>query len=218
MSDMQVKLGRALLKSLVDLRQQKGDIVLEDVGHMFMQMAASLSPTTSTTDQFLHSEIAKLAEYITSAKKEIFSISVNEKAEDAITNASQHLDEVIKATEQATNSIMDAADTIQNNVGGIGGEKEKIIGDAAIKIYDACTFQDISGQRITKVIKLLANIEERVSKLNELFGETGNGAAVAAKPAAALTDKDLLNGPQLAAQASSQSDIDALFNNLAAKG
>ena len=41
---------------------------------------------------------------------------------------------------------------------------------AANAIFEACSFQDITGQRINKVIKLLDSIDERVGKLNELFG------------------------------------------------
>jgi chemotaxis protein CheZ len=191
-------------------------MALADVGAMFMKMAGEINPSMSQADQFMHAEIARLAKYIHDAKSEIFAISTNDKSETVITDASQHLDEVIKSTEQATNTIMDAADAIQNAAPGIGGDKEKTIMDASIRIYDACTFQDITGQRIRKVITLLENIEARIGKLNGLFGTNGEPAPVANgnKP---LTDKDLLNGPQLAANASSQAEIDALFNSLSGK-
>ena len=52
----------------------------------------------------------------------------------------------------------------------VGGEKETQIMDATNIIYDACAFQDITGQRIRKVIKLLENIEERINKLNGVAG------------------------------------------------
>ncbi|MDX1974356.1 MAG: protein phosphatase CheZ [Rickettsiales bacterium] len=214
MSDMQVKLGRALLKSLVDMRAQKGEISLEDVGSMFMDIASTLQPDASKADEFMHQEIARLAKYIADAKSEIFAISTNDKSEAVIVDASQHLDEVIKSTEQATNTIMDAADAIQNAVSGIGGEKEQAITDATVRIYDACTFQDITGQRITKVIRMLNNIEERIRKLNDLFGNQEAQSDAQPRP---LTDKDLLNGPQLAGQAASQADIDALFNSVTNK-
>ena len=218
MSDMQAKLGHTLLKSLVELRQQKGDISLEDVGEMFVRMAGSFSPNVSATDRFMHQEIARLANYIGDAKKEIFAISTNDKAEEVITDASAHLDEVIKSTEEATNTIMDAADKIQNAVAGVGGEKEQQITDASMRIYEACNFQDITGQRIRKVIKLLSSIEERVEKLNELFGnDEAIAAAANSNDRTGEIDKDLLNGPQLSSQAATQDDIDALFASLSSK-
>ena len=44
MKETQTKLGRALLKSLVQLREEKGEIALADVGAMFMAMAANINP------------------------------------------------------------------------------------------------------------------------------------------------------------------------------
>jgi len=222
MSDMQSKLGRTLLTSMVATREQKGELALEDVGAIFMNMAASLSPNSNDVDKFVHYEIARLAKYITDAKQEIFSIQTNDKSEDAILDASQHLDEVIKATEEATNTIMDAADAVQNAASGVGGDKEQQIMDATTRIYDACTFQDITGQRITKVIRLLANIEERISKLNDLFGSepemlangNGNDAAKNGDIILPKDEKDLLNGPQLSGQGTSQADIDKLLSGL----
>jgi chemotaxis protein CheZ len=215
-TDTQMKLGKALLLNLVKLREQKGDLSLEDVGGMFLNMASSLAPSTATTDVFMHQEIKRLAQYIVDAKQEIFAISTNDKKEQVIMDASQHLDEVIKATEKATTSIMDAADQISNMATGLGGDRAKEIMAMTSAIYEACNFQDITGQRINRVIKLLANIEERINKLNELFGNEmlASGSDEPAKP---LTDKDLLNGPQLPGDASSQADIDALFASLGGK-
>lgn len=219
MSDVQVTLGRTLLTSLAALKQSKGDVSLEDVGSMFMQMAMSLSPSQSPADRLMHEEIARLAEYITEAKKEIFAISTNEKSEAVIVDASAHLDEVIKDTENATNAIMDSADAIQNAAAGVGGEKEQALVAAATRIYEACNFQDVTGQRIRKVINLLANIEERINKLNDIFGNHNAQppANSNVKNGAAKTDKDLLNGPQMNAQASSQAEIDALFASIGGK-
>lgn len=219
MADMQSVLGRTLLSSMVTMREQKGDISLEDVGGIFMRMASSLNPSNGAVDQFVHQEIARLAKYIADAKQEIFAIQTNERAEDVIMDASQHLDEVIKATEQATNTIMDAADAVQGAAGGIGGEKEQKIMDATTRIYDACTFQDITGQRITKVIRLLGSIEERITRLNDLFGAEPEMAAAEkitdlSQVVMPKDDKELLHGPQLSGQASSQDEIDALLAGL----
>ena len=217
MTDLQTKLGRNLLKNLVVLREQKGEISLKDVGDIFISMSASLNPSNSQADQFMHQEISRLANYISEAKGEIFSIAQNDKSELVINDASAHLDEVIKATEEASNTIMDAADKIQGAVAGVGGDKEKEIMDATVNIYNACNFQDITGQRIRKVMKLLANIEERIGKLNELFGTEQSAPDESAHVVdihAPVDEKDLLNGPQLAGKASSQNEIDALFASL----
>lgn len=222
MGDMQATLGKTLLKSMVDLRQEKGNISLQDVGGIFMEMASSLNPDSSNVDKFVHEEIERLAKYIIDTKKEIFAMQTNDKSEAVIIDASAHLDEVIKHTEQATNTIMDSCDKVQAAAGGIGGDKEAAIMAATNDIFDACTFQDITGQRIRKVIKLLENIEGRINKLNDLLGDspifvqadTNTDLSKAAVPA---NDKDLLNGPQLKGQGTNQADIDALFASLSGK-
>lgn len=216
MSDIQVRLGTSLLQNLVKLRQEKGELSIEDAGALFMQMASTLTPSSSEADQFMHHEIGRLAQYIIEAKTEIFAISTNDKQEQVIMDASQHLDEVIKATEEATNNIMDAAEKIQALAAVMGGDRAKEIVNVTGDIFEACNFQDITGQRITKVIKLLTNIEERINKLNDLFGVPEHVAVEGGEPRE-LTDKDLLNGPQLPGKAASQADIDELFESLSAK-
>lgn len=221
MPDMQSKLGRELLKTMVELRAEKGTISLQDMGEIFMDMASSLNPDNSNVDKFVHTEIERLAQYIVDTKKEIFALQTNDKAEAVIMDASAHLDEVIKHTEEATSTIMDACDKVLAGAAGVGGEKEKHITDAANMIYDACAFQDITGQRIRKVIKLLQNIEERINKLNGILGDApvfAEGDDGVKKDLANVVlpkdDKDLLNGPQLKGQGTSQNDIDALFASL----
>jgi chemotaxis protein CheZ len=76
---------------------------------------------------------------------------------------------------------------------------------------EACTFQDITGQRVTKIIRSMQFVEERVLAMVDLMGRDS-----VEKKAAVLSDetpeKDpLLNGPQLPGNAISQDDIDKLF-------
>ena len=59
MPDIQQSLGRALLKSMVEKREQKGEISLEDVGAIFMELASSVNPATGVADNFVHKEIAR---------------------------------------------------------------------------------------------------------------------------------------------------------------
>src|SRR3546814_553319 len=89
------------------------------------------------------------------------------------------------------------------------------ITDAVTRVYEACNFQDITGQRITKIVKALQHIETKVDALLNAFGEEleeQRKARQAAKAAAKPTkDGHLLNGPQLPDEATKQADIDALL-------
>ena len=75
-------------------------------------------------------------------------------------------------------------------------------GDAAAKlqaattqIYEACSFQDITGQRITKIVATLKAIEGKVAHIIGTFGPSSD--ARAARGPHIASDADLLNGPQL---------------------
>ncbi len=90
--------------------------------------------------------------------------------------------------------------------------------DVVTRIYEACSFQDLTGQRITKVVTTLKTIEKKVAHIIDVFqpdpnGERGEAVAVARKEPPPPEDAaaSLLNGPQLPANAMDQSDIDALL-------
>lgn len=214
MDDSRERIGQRLVQELAGLREQKGSLSYEDIGSVFMALAAMFKHGNAP-DQFVQHEISCLAHYISDAKQEILASAGNSKSESAITDASLHLDEVIRATEDATHNIMDATDTILHAAKSIGGPKEKQLTDAANRIYGSCNFQDIIGQRINGVIKLLADIEERISALNGMYGESAANDKI--MPMTAANDKCLLNGPQLSAKAPSQAEIDRLFASLGGK-
>jgi chemotaxis protein CheZ len=82
------------------------------------------------------------------------------------------------------------------------------------RVYEACNFQDITGQRITKIVKTLQHIEVELDKIVGLFGDF-DGADTEprekkTKPEAP-SDESLLNGPQLTETAATQEEIDALL-------
>ena len=85
------------------------------------------------------------------------------------------------------------------------------------EIYEACNFQDITGQRITRVIHALNGIEEKVGAIIEAFGESGDRfipSESVTKAGNKSQDSALLHGPQLPKNAKSQKDIDALLSSL----
>ena len=74
----------------------------------------------------------------------------------------------------------------------------------------ACSFQDITGQRTTKVVNVLRYIEQRVNSMVQIWsGDAVDPAAT--QPLDTRPDAHLLNGPAVAGAGVSQDDIDALF-------
>ncbi len=222
MSEMQVRLGNALLRALVDMKQTKNQLNIEDVGALFENMAQSLTKE-SKADAFIRQEIEKIAAYISHALEEIASITPSDEAEandnpenniKNISYANAELAAVVEATEHATNNILDAADIIQEKVATLSGNEstKKEIVDATIKIYDACNFQDITGQRIGKVVRTLDYLDTKISKLKSFIEETStDGAELDEQFRDRRPDAVLMNGPQLPGSAPSQEEIDLLF-------
>ena len=128
-----------------------------------------------------------------------------------IPGATDELDEIVKATSEATGTIMDCCDVIQDNAGKVEGEHGTAITDEVMKIYEACSFQDITGQRVSKVVKTFRDIEEKIDKLVSVLGIRAAGGE---EEDGRTEDEKLLNGPQMADQAISQDDIDKLLAEL----
>ena len=190
----------------------------EEVGAIVHQVLASMSGDISASDLKLYKELEELARYIHHAKAEIAAIRPQDIRESHIPTATDELDAVIGATETATNTIMDACDTISGLAGNLAPEHGAVLIDCVTRVFEACNFQDITGQRISKVVKTLKTIEGKVDALILAFGEqAGHSEAVAAQaeaPAAVSSmdsDLALLHGPALPGTAIDQDEIDRLL-------
>jgi chemotaxis protein CheZ len=95
----------------------------------------------------------------------------------ALSAAGAQLDAIARDTETATNAIMAAAEAIL-----VLKQRDEIVAEV-IKIFEACSFQDIAGQRIRNVIDAMSDAQR---------GSSLRGPA--------------LNGPETA-----QSEIDRLM-------
>lgn len=164
----------------------------------------------------LYAELEGLARFINNAKREIASLQPSDIHSEHIPRATDELDAVVGATEDATNRIMDACDQIMGLSGQVPPEVAPKLMDITTGIYEACNFQDITGQRISKVVKALKHIESKVEALLIAFGENVERRHPApGTPAAAAEDADseefLLHGPQLPGKSIDQDEIDRLL-------
>lgn len=160
-------------------------------------------------------ELVELKNIIEESRKEIGLARAGDIREKDIPTATDELDAVVEATAAATSSIMDSCDIIQQKVSEIEGPQTAAINDEIMKIYEACSFQDITGQRIRKVVKTLVNIEDRVEKLLSVLGDkTISRIGQVVEESRPKGDEALLNGPQLPGQGVSQDEIDRLLAEL----
>ncbi|MFA7431742.1 MAG: protein phosphatase CheZ [Rhodospirillaceae bacterium] len=166
----------------------------------------------------LKMELRALAHSIQDTKREIASLRTREEETDRLLAVASELDAVVGATEGATDGILDAAekiDTIAHNLKAHGDDKyvnqlADDLTDHVMAIFENCNFQDITGQRITKVVNTLKFVEERIDRMIDIWG---SDAFEGLRDTAESDDEDsrLLNGPQLRKQVS-QDEIDKLFD------
>ena len=215
-----VSVDQDLAAQLDKLRDQRGDSVrIDEVGDIVRSLLTTLSGDISAGDLKLYQEIEGLAVYIHKAKAEIAALRPRDIQDDYIASATDELDAIVGATENATNEILDAAEKLEELGGELSPEISMRMMDVTTRIFEACNFQDITGQRITKVVRALKHIEERVEALVAAFGpELQEQLAQTVKTEMGKTetvvsDHDLLNGPQMPDMAHDQAAIDALFND-----
>ena len=120
------------------------------------------------------------------------------------------LNDVLESTEVAANTIIDTVTLINKITSESAAQPndKAQINECVSRIYEACSFQDISGQLIKKVLKSLNVLESRLKKLSESAKDYANEV----QPEKAITlEASLLRGPQLAKDAPTQADIDKIF-------
>lgn len=150
-----------------------------------------------------------LSEHIRQTRRELGAL--RPKGDRAIfASTADELEEIVAETARAANEIMAAAEAIETLMPQVDKSVADALLAAVTRIYEASAFQDITGQRITKIIRSVQDIESKIATLvRECSGP--DDAQTGAERAG---DEALLNGPQLAGGANSQDDIDALFESL----
>lgn len=163
-------------------------------------------------DVFVH--LAELAQTIDNLKKDISSVQPGHVKNSHIPDATDELDEVVRATAEATNKIMDLCDDISTISSGLEAPVNEEISNKVAQIFEACSFQDITGQRIRNVVTTFKVIEDKVDQIMDMLGDT-MGLKLSAerleKEVSVEDEKSLLNGPQMSDKAISQEDIDKLL-------
>jgi chemotaxis protein CheZ len=193
----------------------KTPLTSEDVATIVRQVIQSLEGDVSAADLKFYAELEELARYIRQAKNEIASIKPDDISTNFIPNATDELDAVVGATEDATNRIMDVCDEMSAIAGQCTPEINEKLVNCTTKIFEACNFQDITGQRITKVVETLKHIDVRIEAIVKAMGDELHRVGRDHIPHnihAADPEKGLLNGPQLPSTAISQDDIDKLLS------
>jgi hypothetical protein len=135
-------------------------------------------------------DLVEMAKAIARTRSEIAAIRPDGDAKGTLSEASEELGSIVQTTERATSDILAAAEQVQEIAWTLRERgADSAICDAldqrATDVYSACSFQDLTGQRIRKVVDVLQFLEDRIRAMIEIWGgavpdEDGGSAAVAA--------------------------------------
>jgi chemotaxis protein CheZ len=180
--------------------------------------AATRADTAATDLRDVQLDLHAMKNAIAMTKGEIASLQRSATGLDGMHRAAGELDAVAAATEDATTTILGAVEEIESaanmlRASGLDPRRDNHVAtilDRVILLYETCNFQDLTGQRIEKVVETLKFVEQRLDTMIAAWGAAESGPRpVMADPAG----RHLVNGPGLPGDEQvSQSDIDAYFN------
>ena len=170
------------------------------VARRFDEISMEINATAQQVDMAEDGIIKRFAEVL----EVLGAINYNGDNHSAA-NTGVELQAVIDDTEEAANRILDAADRIVERVSNekdwqdeskLDNLRETIKADIQ-EILLACTFQDLTGQRIRNTLQNLQDIENRISSTFDRLG-------IHIEPTQEAIESHIT-------EAASQEDIDALF-------
>jgi chemotaxis protein CheZ len=170
----------------------------------------------------LKGELDAIYDSINRTKEEIALLHVTGFCSPEIARVTNELDAVVGGSETATHRILAASEEIEELATTLSAAVKNIhdqnlardILDQVTGIFEACNFQDIAGQRVTKVIATLKFVEERILRLMEIWGGLEQFSTMVPRSRAERDSHPrLVNGPKLDGEDGhvTQEDIDAMF-------
>ncbi len=177
--------------------------------------ARTRRPRQQQPERILWQELCDMRRCIEQTQSEIAALRPGNSSNNSIVCAATELDAIVSSIERATNEILHQAEHISTVANRLGGEPAEAIaaigrdlGDSAMQIMLACSFQDLTGQRMGKVVNTLRYLERRVNAMIEIWGPNDAPPAIDTG-GDSRPDAHLLNGPT--DQNLCQDDVDALF-------
>jgi chemotaxis protein CheZ len=167
-------------------------------------------------------ELDLIYDAISRTKREIAVLHGKSFNGEEMARVNGELGAVVGGTEEATQQILEAAESIDQAATALtkvnSPDQQKLISEEiqerVVSIFEACNFQDLTGQRIKKVMNTMKFIENHITVMMDIWGGVDAIKAHAPVVDSREEDEKLLNGPKLAGDVghASQDDIDALFD------
>lgn len=161
----------------------------------------------------LSSEVEQVADYVARLRREVAVLRPGLISHDQMPTVRDELESVRSETFAAVERIMAAAETmLAADPGSLDGYRTEVA-DRVTEVIEACSFQDLVGQRLVRATALLREMEKKIDRF---------ARAVNIPDAADVFDRDailremrkevlLVEGPQATGAAIDQDAIDKMF-------
>ncbi len=193
------------------------EVVRSEMGAMFQDLRgfvdrriAELSAEVHATVQLVDISEENLTGQLTRIHDQIANVLAAPAS--ATHNSGVELEAVVQATEAAADRILEAAEAIQDWISKGSHDPDAMaeLSDKVNSIFEACSFQDLTGQRIRRAIEHLQQVEDMLEGVMP-----GGRPETAAPKSASLHNPSMpkFHGPDL-----HQGDIDSVFHAPVAEG
>ncbi len=206
---METERGRWFLAQYAQRnRNADTNLLLDAIGKLESAISGERSMQQIERVRF---DLVEMAKTIALLKIEVATPGVDGAEASRFDEATEALDAIVRTTESATSSILEAAEQIQEAAWALreGGSDQKMcdtLDRRAADIYTACTFQDLTAQRTQKVVRTLRSLEGRINALIDAWQEGGPTPSGAVTATTARAEADNYGPSDL-----SQSDIDVVI-------
>lgn len=211
-----VPMPRDLADAISEIsRKDPKDLQLADALRVAEMSLRSVRAVFASLDELVYAESIMLAAYLNHARVGLKDFGPGKLQTTDLPAASVELNEVVKNTESAANAIMGSAEAILAADPETQADYPGFVQAQVLQIFEACSFQDITGQRIRKIAETIDSLSRHVESIARAVGFDPN---LATEDAAPESDKEkwrrenLVHGPQTTETAIVQNDVDSLFD------
>jgi chemotaxis protein CheZ len=155
-------------------------------------------------------------------RSEMTALGADAPGSEQAARAHRELAAIVSGTERATQSILQAAEEIDQAATALSASTKNghdqglahDIQERVVQIFEACNFQDLTGQRVAHVLATLKFVEEHVAQLLAIWHVVEQFTPIELGNEARGDDRRFLNGPKLPEDRghSTQDAIDMMFD------
>ena len=220
----------------------------KDAENLFCRLKIIFEQLADSKGLDLYKEMAEMVRFINETKKSLREFNVAEITDEDLPATSDQLEGIVEATEEATDKILTATENMLADQDIISEELKKLKAlldkergtdgwsdslqifetiakknrSALMSLFEACNFQDLTGQRIQKIVGLVQGIEAKIMKMVIAFDLKRKSSDPDVDPRKIEEGKKMLEhyeavplqGPQKKGEGVTQSDVDDLLGDL----